>query len=283
MMNQPQLGQRLAAIRKEKNWTQEELVAQSNVSVRTIQRIEAGEVTPRFATVKILLAALEYDLDDWNRLSLQADEPKPNFIQKMTLSKTSLTQQQESLNTSWIAGIVYLIMLMLEIGADALILSDGIESSMIPFYATLKLLVAISFFLFMRGFVGVGSLFENHQIRIAAYVYAFVIAAISFSDVVLAIYYPDHVELNSISMMVMIILIGAAEVVFGVSLMKLQDSLGQSAKVAGILEIITGICFMTVVFVFVGMVTMFPAMILEILVLYKAYDFIMRQKTNPAA
>lgn len=280
-MNQPQLGQRLAAIRKEKNWTQEELVAQSNVSVRTIQRIEAGEVTPRYATVKILLAALEYDLEDWNRLSLQADEPKPNFIQKMTLSKTSLTQQQESLNTSWIAGIVYLIMLMLEIGADTIIMSDGMDQSLIPFYATLKLLVAISFFLFMRGFVAVGGLFENHQIRIAAYIYAFVIVAISMADIFLAVFYPDHKELNSVSMMVMIILIGAAEVVFGVSLMKLQDSLGQSAKVAGILEIITGICFMVVILVFVGMVTMFPAMILEILVLYKAYDFITRQKTNP--
>ncbi|HEY3430664.1 MAG TPA: helix-turn-helix transcriptional regulator, partial [Cyclobacteriaceae bacterium] len=53
-MQQPELGIRLTALRKEKNLTQEELVAKSNVSVRTIQRIEAGEVLPRMSTVKIL-------------------------------------------------------------------------------------------------------------------------------------------------------------------------------------------------------------------------------------
>ena len=39
--------------------TQEDLAGKSHVSVRTIQRIEAGEVLPRASTVKILLGALE--------------------------------------------------------------------------------------------------------------------------------------------------------------------------------------------------------------------------------
>ena len=56
-MQQPQLGRRLTALRKEGNFTQEELVEKSYVSVRTIQRIESGEVMPRLSTVKILLNA----------------------------------------------------------------------------------------------------------------------------------------------------------------------------------------------------------------------------------
>lgn len=62
-MRQPELGQKLASIRKEKRLTQEELVERSNVSVRTIQRIEAGEVIPRLSTVKILAKALGVDFD----------------------------------------------------------------------------------------------------------------------------------------------------------------------------------------------------------------------------
>ena len=57
-MQQPELGRRLTTLRKEKNLTQEELVEKSHVSVRTIQRIEAGEVLPRMVTVRILLEAL---------------------------------------------------------------------------------------------------------------------------------------------------------------------------------------------------------------------------------
>ncbi len=39
--------------------TQEDLVEKCNLSVRTLQRIEAGEVTPRPSTVKLIFGALE--------------------------------------------------------------------------------------------------------------------------------------------------------------------------------------------------------------------------------
>src|SRR5688572_5600514 len=62
-MKQPELGRKITELRKSKGWTQEELVEKCNVSVRTIQRIESGEVTPRSYTTKTILAALGYDLD----------------------------------------------------------------------------------------------------------------------------------------------------------------------------------------------------------------------------
>jgi len=46
-MKQPQLGQTILTLRQEKKITQEELVERCNLNVRTLQRIEAGEVTPR--------------------------------------------------------------------------------------------------------------------------------------------------------------------------------------------------------------------------------------------
>ena len=63
-MNQPDLGKKIAEWRKAKGLTQEELVEKCNLSVRTLQRIESGEVTPRSYTIKTIFAALDYAIYD---------------------------------------------------------------------------------------------------------------------------------------------------------------------------------------------------------------------------
>jgi transcriptional regulator with XRE-family HTH domain len=63
-MNQPDLGKKIAELRKAKGFTQEELVEKCNLSVRTLQRIESGEVSPRSYTLKVIFAALEYQFYD---------------------------------------------------------------------------------------------------------------------------------------------------------------------------------------------------------------------------
>ena len=63
-MNQPELGRKIADLRKAKGLTQEELVGKCNINVRTLQRIESGEVTPRSYTVRIIFAALDYSIYD---------------------------------------------------------------------------------------------------------------------------------------------------------------------------------------------------------------------------
>ncbi|GAA3963114.1 transcriptional regulator with XRE-family HTH domain [Mucilaginibacter dorajii] len=60
-MQQPNLGKKIAKLRKAKGLTQEELVEKCNLSVRTLQRIEAGEVTPRSYTIKLIFAALGHN------------------------------------------------------------------------------------------------------------------------------------------------------------------------------------------------------------------------------
>lgn len=63
-MKQPDLGKRIAELRKAKGLTQEELVQKCHLSVRTLQRIESGEVTPRSYTIRIIFAALDYNIYD---------------------------------------------------------------------------------------------------------------------------------------------------------------------------------------------------------------------------
>jgi uncharacterized Tic20 family protein len=61
-MNQPDLGLKITELRQQKGLTQEKLAEYCEVSARTIQRIESGEVEPRSFTRNSLSNILEFDL-----------------------------------------------------------------------------------------------------------------------------------------------------------------------------------------------------------------------------
>ena len=61
-MNQPDLGLKITELRQQKGLTQEKLAEYCDVSARTIQRIESGEVEPRSFTRNSLSNILEFDL-----------------------------------------------------------------------------------------------------------------------------------------------------------------------------------------------------------------------------
>ena len=62
VMKQPDLGLKVSELRKEKGFTQEQLAEVCEVTPRTIQRIEGGEVEPRAFTRNSLSNVLEFDL-----------------------------------------------------------------------------------------------------------------------------------------------------------------------------------------------------------------------------
>jgi uncharacterized Tic20 family protein len=65
-MNQPDLGLKIIELRQQKGFTQEKLAEYCEVSTRTIQRIESGEVEPRSFTRNSLSNILEIDLGKEN-------------------------------------------------------------------------------------------------------------------------------------------------------------------------------------------------------------------------
>ncbi|NHF58447.1 serine hydrolase [Flavobacteriaceae bacterium TP-CH-4] len=80
-MENHSIAKNLIYQRKLKGFTQEELSMKTAVTVRTIQRIEKGDVNPHLQTVKLLATALEIDVDDL----LQLENPKEEAIQKKWL------------------------------------------------------------------------------------------------------------------------------------------------------------------------------------------------------
>jgi len=65
-MNQPDLGLKVSELRQTKAFTQEQLAEQCEVSARTIQRIESGEVDPRAYTLQCLSETLDFDFMEDN-------------------------------------------------------------------------------------------------------------------------------------------------------------------------------------------------------------------------
>lgn len=81
MDNKNKLAENLVYQRKLKGLTQKELSDRTNVTVRTIQRIEKGETDPHLQTVKLLAAALEVEVDDL----IVLDDPKEEDLQRKWL------------------------------------------------------------------------------------------------------------------------------------------------------------------------------------------------------
>lgn len=172
-MKQPELGKKILELRKAKGLTQEELVEKCNISVRTIQRIETGEVTPRVYTIKTILSALEYDLELINESALEekslSTKLKEFFYIELDQDKPAshLTSQ---LNIAWIFGVIYFILALLEVGAEYYRFEENRMIFGNIIYIGIKVAVLISYFFFMRGLVLIGVLFKNYLLRIISYI-----------------------------------------------------------------------------------------------------------------
>ena len=272
-MKQPLLGKKITELRKQKGLTQEELVERCNVTVRTIQRIESGETTPRIYTIKTILNALGLDYEkvfEW-----EYNEGKFDKILRFFPSNL-----KEVLNVSFIAGMVYFVLGFVEMvyyttsffdldsqtnWSDLPIKNYGSYSDN-GIYIFIKIISIISFSLLMRGFVLVGSYYKNYLVELMAFVMIIMHIIFEISEIVSINFENSLVEFIMISKAVTF---GVSMIFFGVGLLRLKSHLGNLPKITGILEIITGICFATVFLSVFGLIFLTPLELLELLLLYK--------------
>lgn len=274
-MKQLELGRKILALRQEKGLTQEELVAQCNISVRTIQRIEAGEVTPRSYTVKTILDALDYDLAS---LKEETEHPAQTEIKELLLLDVEDTKEAsyliQHLNIAWIAGIVFFIITIPEIYADFMLVTEGEYIFNTTFYVILKVLVITSAVFFYRGLTMVGKLFQNYLLRISALLILILCVIFYLTDIV-AVYigiidYTYIVVTESISF-------GIVGILFGIGLLRLKGPLQTLGIVAGVLEITAAVTYLTIILGPVGIIIWSAAIIIEIILLYRGIE-VVKQK-----
>lgn len=279
-MKQPELGRKIAEIRNAKGLTQEELVEKCNISIRTIQRIEAGEVTPRSYTVNAIFGALDYQPG-----TVQEKENEnwiPSWLGELLLLDPALTEKKSDylitqLNKAWFFGIGYFVLSFLEGSVEYVRYTEDVLLISPAIYLVLKVLLLFSFIFFQRGFIVLGGLFNNHLLKLISVVLMGVHILLLGYDV--ASFFYDSIE-QEFMMIGASLLIGATGIVFGISLAALRKPLGRMAIWAAGLEVIAGGFFLTVVLFFIGELFLIPAELLRIIILYKAVAILKAEKTE---
>jgi len=279
-MKQPELGKKVSELRKAKGLTQEELVEKCNISVRTIQRIENGDVTPRSYTIKTILAALEYDLsqisdDD----KTQTASTPTEWIKKIFFIGIDTSQSPKflikQLNIAWIVGLLYFLLGFFESAADYYRSEDKLVISS-TFYIIVKIAILISFIFFQRGLILLGYIYKNYLLKITSVV-------LLFGNILILGYDIASIFYNSIERQFILgaeaLTFGGIGILFGVSLLRLNRSIGKVSLFAGIFEIIASCFFLTIILSFMGFVFLIPAELLEIIILFKASEII-ESKSN---
>lgn len=274
-MKQPELGRKISELRKLKGLTQEELVEKCNISVRTLQRIETGEVTPRSYTIKTILAALDHDLttievNDNTIIQSTIGSFKKYLFLDIDLTTTSdfLIRQ---LNISWIFGILYFLIGFFEGAAEYFRYKDNMLIFSTTVYVVIKISALVTLIVFQRGFILIGGLFKNYLLRITSFLLIFGNILVIGYDIA-SIYY-DSIERQFILGSEAVVF-GCIGILYGISLLRLRNTLGAVSKYAGAFEILTGFFFLTIVLSFVGFITQVPAELFEIILLYKSVDII---------
>ena len=274
IMKQPLLGKKIVELRNQKGLTQDELVQKCNITVRTIQRIESGETTPRNYTIKVILNALGYNYEK----IFENEYVGGKFDKILRFSPNNFKQV---FKVSFVAGIIYFLFGFVETAyfvkplfdsssetnwSDFLKGHDFETSSSFMTHSLIKITSIILFAFFMRGFVLLGSYYKNFTVELMAFLMIITNIIFELSEIGSV----NHE--GSLAYFILIskaITFGSIMIFFGMGILRLKLHLGNLSKGTGLLEIITGIFFATVFLFPFGLILLIPLELLEVLLLYK--------------
>lgn len=258
-MKQPELGLKILQLRKAKGLTQEELVDRCNINVRTIQRIEAGEVTPRSYTIKGIMEALDYD---WTSILWEGQESKPYEEDQ---------KNRGSLRVAFFVGIAYFVFALVEGIMDFLPVMGERDVLMVEsWYAVVKIAVIATYSVFMWGYYKVSLQYHNLLVTFSS-ILLIAGTVLTLSGDIYSFYTN---QLSFVSLQVFkSVLLGAMYIAFGIGIFNYRSQFGTIAMLTGILSIVSGIAFVTVVLAFPGLVIFTIFEVCQLILLYKLVNY----------
>lgn len=256
-MKQPELGNKISEIRRQRGLTQEELVEQCNINVRTIQRIEAGEVTPRSYTIKTILEVLGVEFDE----VINTEYTKGKFDAFLGINSSNIKNQ---INIAWIFGIVFFLISFAEYPMDFMHLEEH-DSVSKPWYIIVKLISVLSFTLFMRGFIIAGNLYKNHLLSITTFL--IIIINIFFVAVDVTTLFVLE-EIKDIIVVSKLVVYGVLGILMGIGILLLRKHIDTIALMTGILMITASFCVVTVILSPAYLFLSIPLELMQIILLY---------------
>jgi transcriptional regulator with XRE-family HTH domain len=211
-MKQPELGIKINEIRNQNGITQKELADSCNVDIRTIQRIESGEVIPRMSTLKLISETLEIELSTFNGY---VPSEQGLYLDKILL-------------LSFISGIIYLVnwgFWTPILPKNEFILRMGINFGIIN---------VITGILYNYGFYELGKQMGNKILQIASIVVMITTALFLITLLLAGSDFVPFIYLNKL----VVTLSGLNGIVLGIGLFKAKSKFMGLYKIAALFQIL---------------------------------------------
>ena len=246
-MNQPELGKLISEIRNQKGITQKQLSESCNIDIRTVQRIECGEVVPRHSTLKLIAEFLEYD---FHQVDLQP-------VSQISVSKDLIL-------IAFIAGIVNIVNWLFHVAIIPLQI-DGVNLQLIT--SMVHFITSVFFYI---GFFILGRKYKSVLLQITSVAIIILVPIMTITDI-LGIY--TNLDFMVYVMKLLGIIIGINGILLGVAMLLIQSKFSVLWKVGGIFQIIVNPLFiipLTVLYQ-IGFYITIPSLILFAIILIVEY------------
>lgn len=168
------------------------------------------------------------------------------------------------------AGIAGILSLIIEVPIVIFEIFNSLhkfESGFISLYILVLLLSLVLYLIFIYGFKLIGEKYQNNLLKWSSYI-LIIFSIICYGYLVLALISPnlDNVFIQILT----IIIFGAASIPFGIALLKLKPQFGSLATSTGVIGIITGASFLSVILSILGILLIVPLYILASMILFRA-------------
>ena len=175
----------------------------------------------------------------------------------------------KTLRNRAIVGIIGAVLQVPWVILEFLKASKKLSGNIIALYYTLVIVEAIIYIYFVWGFKIIGDKLKNKLLSISS---TLIIASAILLHI--SVFFDQKFTpiVNAIIWGAILVITGALSIPFGIGLLRLKDKFGNLAKAVGILNIITGISFVTIILFFIGLLIYIPLGILEIILMFKAAE-----------
>ncbi len=147
--------------------------------------------------------------------------------------------------------------------------ANKLSGNLLYIYYPLLVIEAALYIYFIWGFKIIGDKTKNKLLSISTIISLILFLLLVFSS-------PFTSKLSTSVQLIVggatLVLVGAISIPLGIGLIRLKEKFGNLARATGILNIITGVCFITVILIFIALLIYIPQTILEIILMFKAAE-----------
>ena len=177
------------------------------------------------------------------------------------------------LHIGWITGILSMICFVFQFIEDTYYISTGRYYFGELYYVILGVVSIIMFGLHMRSFILIGEIFKSYFLKIVSILFIAVNTLIILYAIIDLNF--DYMPQEAFAI-IFCVFYGLMYIFFGLALLKLKG-LEVLPKVAGIMQIIIGGMFLTILFVVVAAPASILVQGLNVAIILKAYEMIKKQ------